>query len=60
MHTEKNIIYSNVFWMRWLRLNSKIMTPEQPSNMPDIKDMNESTAEMAATPPMTYRAGKAS
>ena len=36
------------------------MTPELPSNIPEIKDMNESTVDIAATPPITYRMGKLS
>ncbi len=36
------------------------MTPEEPSKIPEIKDINESTVEMAATPPMTYRIGRPS
>ena len=43
---------------RYSLLKHIIMTPEQPSNIPDIKDINESTVEMAAIPPTTYKIGK--
>lgn len=36
------------------------MTPDEPSKMPEIKDMNESTVEIAAMPPTTYSTGKLS
>jgi len=36
-----------------LRRNNKISTPDVPSKTPEIKDINESTVDMAATPPTT-------
>ena len=44
----------------WLRLINRINTPEIPSKIPETKDMNESTVDMAATPPATYKTGKLS
>lgn len=37
-----------------------MITPEQPNSMPDINDINESTVEIAAIPPKTYKIGKLS
>jgi hypothetical protein len=36
------------------------MTPEEPSSIPEMKDINESTVDIAAIPPITYNTGKLS
>jgi hypothetical protein len=36
------------------------MTPEAPRSIPEINDINESTVEIAAIPPITYNTGKLS
>ena len=36
------------------------MTPEQPSNTPEINDINVSTVEIAEMPPITYKIGNSS